>query len=304
MEEKYKKFLEFDWTKSTEWQLYYSNLYPTPPGNKILTYKKKFYKNKIDPDFDDKYLPPEPSTTSNTQQQSYAQPNYPMPSTTASPILGILEAFVWLIFLGSVIINYHTLKIACVALLIRVIKRTGKPSFTLQYAQLIFLDEHFQLLLYALLFFIDRSNYFTLVPLIITGILNIGEHFRNNARVFSFLKPYCTIIVNKRVQIAQTRSDIEVAIGFFLVIGIFLGLNAFFLPIFYWQYLRFKYIVNEDCKRTFGKMNHYLEAFKTKPSIPSPVKFIISKIQQFASYLGRTEAAPGQAAGGANCNVF
>ena len=55
MEEKYKKFKEFDWQNNQEWQLYYSNLYPTPPPNKIERYKKKFYKNKIDNDFDIDY---------------------------------------------------------------------------------------------------------------------------------------------------------------------------------------------------------------------------------------------------------
>ena len=63
---KYKKFKEFDWVGSKEWQLYYTNLFPTPPPSKILRYKKKFYHNKIDPDFDINYQPPEEETTSNT----------------------------------------------------------------------------------------------------------------------------------------------------------------------------------------------------------------------------------------------
>jgi hypothetical protein len=45
MEEKYTQFKEYDWA-------YYTNIFPTPPPSKILIYKKKFYRNKIDLDFD------------------------------------------------------------------------------------------------------------------------------------------------------------------------------------------------------------------------------------------------------------
>ena len=37
----------------------YNNLYPSPPITKLLYYKKKFYRNNIDPDFDINYIPPE-----------------------------------------------------------------------------------------------------------------------------------------------------------------------------------------------------------------------------------------------------
>ena len=41
MEAKHKQFLEFNWRDSQEWQNYYRDIYPTPPGNKIEYYKKK-----------------------------------------------------------------------------------------------------------------------------------------------------------------------------------------------------------------------------------------------------------------------
>ena len=39
MEEKFKKFQNFDWVKSELWQSYYRNLYPTPPPSKLDKYK-------------------------------------------------------------------------------------------------------------------------------------------------------------------------------------------------------------------------------------------------------------------------
>ena len=57
MEEKYKQFEKINWEKNEDWQIYFSNLTPTPPGNRVLYYKKKFYKHRIDYEFDVNYDP-------------------------------------------------------------------------------------------------------------------------------------------------------------------------------------------------------------------------------------------------------
>jgi hypothetical protein len=308
MEEKYKKFLEFNWRDSADWQAYFGNIYPTPPGNKVEFYKKKFYNQRIDPDFNRDYFPPElSSTVNNNANTGSSNHSYPQPSQAtglSSPIVQIVEAILWVAFVASIFINFHTLKFAALALLVRAIRRVGVPKLSMDWAQLLFLDEHFQQMLYALLFMIDKVNYFLLVPLGLTAVLNLAEFIKSKPDMFRFAIPYVNMVIGKRVELAQTRSNIEVGIGFFLFAGIFLGLNQFLLPIFYWQYLRFKYIVNQDTKVTFSKMNWYIESFKNKPSTPGVLKMVLTKLQELASYMGRTEAAPGQAAGGANCNIF
>lgn len=39
-----ENFVCFDWARSAAWQEYLMNLYPTPPLNRLLKWKKKFYK--------------------------------------------------------------------------------------------------------------------------------------------------------------------------------------------------------------------------------------------------------------------
>ena len=70
MERKYKKFKKYNFAYSDDWQSYYRNLYTSPPISKLLHYKKKFYRNYIDPDFDINYIPPE----GETQETEYAPP--------------------------------------------------------------------------------------------------------------------------------------------------------------------------------------------------------------------------------------
>lgn len=310
MEEKYNKFLEYNWRDSAEWQLYLSNLSEVPPGNKVEHFKKRFYKLKVDPDFDVKWVPQEnQNTSSNYTSYTNTFPQGPRPSgggnfILASPILAGVECFIWLAFLGTALVQVHTLKFACVALIIRILRRIGLPKMSMEYAQCVFLDEHFQILLYALLLLIDRLNLYTLVPLGITAVMNICEFVKSKPGIFAPILPYTNKILNKRVELAMMRANTLIAIGFLLVFGVFLGLNSFLTPIFLWQYLRFEYIVNQDTKYAFSRLNVFLNNFKNKPSIPAPVKFVITKVQDLGSYLGRTEPAPGQAAGGANCLIF
>ncbi|POM84284.1 Ras family protein [Cryptosporidium meleagridis] len=48
-EEAQKEFLEYDWSKSTLWQQYYNNLYPTPSASQLTTFKRKWFKKNINP---------------------------------------------------------------------------------------------------------------------------------------------------------------------------------------------------------------------------------------------------------------
>ena len=234
MEAKYKLFLEFNWRDSIEWQNYYRDIYPTPPGNRIEHYKKKFYKLKIDPDFDITWTPTDKtqntqhSTTnssfSNTSGQNTNRTSGARSMNTGiSKIASHFEAFFWLGFLLTFFFQYHTLKIATIAFLIRIFRRTGRPRFTIEYAQELFLDEHFQMMLYVLLLMIDRITFFSLLPIAITAVLNLSLYVRQNQTVFKPLVPYCEKVVSKRVEIAKSRANIELAVGFLFIFGIFFG---------------------------------------------------------------------------------
>jgi hypothetical protein len=57
MENKYMEFIRYDWDNSEEWKNYLENIFPPPPQSRILYYKKKFYKLKVDSNFDINYIP-------------------------------------------------------------------------------------------------------------------------------------------------------------------------------------------------------------------------------------------------------
>ena len=220
MEEKYKKFKEFDWQASQEWQLYYSNLYPTPGPSKIERFKKKFYKNKIDPDFDIDYKPPE-DTSSNTSSSSQSHQQYTSyqppqaPVAINSPVLLNIETLVFFLFAFSLPFNFHSLKIVSLGLLLRTIRLCGKPQWKIEYAQILFTNETFQTLLSTLVLFIDRFNYYLMLPCGISVLVYVCENMKamNNPMLSGFMG-YIDTIVNKKTDLIQCKAHVEVAIGF------------------------------------------------------------------------------------------
>lgn len=302
MEEKYKKFLEIDWANNKDWQEYYSNIYPTPPGNQINRIKKRFYKFKIDYDFDLNYEPEQTqSNQSNRQTTSNTQPTFHLyySQTKLGKVVSLIEMLFWVtsIFLFISYFKY-CLHFSIFVLAFRVIKRTGRPRLTMDYAQSLFLDEHLHIFILHILYLIDRQNQYLILPYYLTAVLNISDCMRNYGVFLGFSNK----IVNKRVTICELRANCDIMIGFLLVFGVFLKTNSFLLPIFYWQYLRFKYIFNSDTNLAFARFNYY--ANKVKNKLPRPVGFVIGKIQELVSYLGRTESKNGEKAGGANCSIF
>ena len=301
MEEKYKKFLEIDWANNSDWHLYFSNITPTPPGNKVLYFKKRFYRLKIDADFDINYEPQQKASSNTQQQSTFTKPTFTSyhSNTTFGKLISAFETLLWIISIALLVsFNAHALKFALLVLLFRIFKRVGRPRFNIEYAQSLFLDEHLHLFLFQLLLLLDRLNQFTLVPFYITSLLDIFDCLRT----YNIMSELSNKIINKRVMLCELKANADIFIGFLLIIGYFFGTNSFLMPIFFWQFLRFKYIFNSDTNLAFRRFNNIVNKYKNH--LPSPLKYPITKVQELFSYLGRTEAKDGEKAGGANCSIF
>ena len=317
MDEKYKQFLEYNWVDSKEWQLYYSNLFPTPPPSKILRYKKKFYRNKIDSNFDIDYEPPKQEETSqqnNAQSQNYNQnysnqtnqeafsneqtfETYKAAQTLARPInsqpLFLIETISLILFIVSLPIRYKTNLLAIIAFLIRTIRLVGIPQFNMTYLQATLMNDACHTLLFAVQIILERLNYYLLFPVIISAVIALCE----NLKKMNIKLPYIDLINNKKEEIMQSRSHVEVAIGFVSIIGIFLKLNSILTPIIYWQMIRVRYTLNPYIKESFKEINNYANQIKNSDKCPGIVKTIIDKVQWGVEYLGKMSSPQQNAQG-------
>ena len=316
MDQKYKIFKEYNWAYSNDWKTYYNNLYPSPPITKLLHYKKKFYKNYIDPDFDINYIPPEgekieteykppPDVIEKNLKKNKNQNNvnnlneenqksnyqkilekYELSKKNYKPIkLNIFkysQLFFTFLFIISIPFGIKTHTFALDSFLIKLFREIGKPSFAKLYLQYLLLNDTFHTLIYIFICSIDNYNYYMLLPIIISSFISFLEDFKDN----NCLKKYLLEIEKFKIELIQNKTHIEVIIGFLQIIGVLLSINTFKTPIIYWNFLRFRYFINPFVYKSFEELNEKINKIKEKKTMPKFVNYIITKIQLMFNYFG------------------
>ena len=288
MEEKYKKFIEYTWNNSDEWKNYYDNLYPQPPANRTLYWKRKFYRLKIDPEFDVNFSAETQSNNNNTN--SYTQnvnnnSNLRINHFSLEFLITTIEFSLMTLFLLSIVFNFYTLFFIITGLIIKIFRKIGPPKWDVQYLQTLFNDENFQQMVYSCILLIDRQNIFTLFPLIIIAILSICVYlkrlFNSNLNIVLF----CNNVLSCRQELNKISSRLDIGIGFAMFIGLFIGTNSFLLPLLYFQFIRFKFVLNTNLKQAFSDLNRFLNGFKDQINCPNLIRKAIIKIQNLGIYL-------------------
>lgn len=327
MEEKYKKFQEFDWQNSKEWQLYYSNLYPTPPPSKILRYKKKFYRNKIDSDFDIDYIPPSENTnnsssnstynsTSNSTNYNYNSNNYDYNSNSQyqtfntipkinNPILLQSETLFFAFFFAACILTFLFPRgILTIAYLIRMARFAGMPKFNMEYVRDLLQCDVFFPLVTQISTCMDRFNYYVIFPQAIFAIIALCENLQ--ALKFDKFQEYRNWVLNNRQKLIICKGHAEVGVGILLIFGAFARINSFLTIIVYWQFLRVKYIMVYEINNSFRVINAKLNDFKGTQICPAPVKSLINGVQWLCDKYGKidTQAQQQQGSPGMGCQIF
>ena len=288
------EFIRYDWNNSVEWKNYLENIFPSPPQNRILHYKKKFYKLKIDPDFDINYIPGQNNNNenqNNNQRNNQNQNNenemrngnrnnnnnfnidVDIMFIVIDIIISITSFLAFFIHLKTSI----NMLIGC--LIYKLIKKEGKPKFEQQYLINIINNENFSYLILILLLFIDNSkNYFIVIPIIVYNLIdiinNINLIYKNN--IFSK-------ILAKKQFILKYSNILEINI-ISPIYGFFMNKNSFYFIFLYIQYLKFRVYVNQNITNCLVQINNYLNNLKSSQNTPK----ILKNIVQFTQNLGNT----------------
>ena len=319
MNKKYKLFKEYNWAYSDDWKNYYNNLYPSPPITKLLYYKKKFYRNNIDPDFDINYIPPEGEEmeteykppldvieknlknnkkennnnnfNEEKQKSNYQKilEKYELSKKNYKPInLNIFkysQLFFSILFIISIPFGIRTHTFALDSFLIKLFREIGKPRFSKLYLQYLLLNDTFHILIYIFICSIDNYNYYMLLPIIISTFICFVEDFKD----CNFINKYLSEINTLKTDLIQKKTHIEVIIGFLQIIGVVLSINTFKMPIIYWNFLRFRYFINPFVYKSFEELNLKLNKIKERKTIPTFINYIINKIQLIFNYFGNVK---------------
>ena len=209
-------------------------------------------------------------------------------------------------------IRYKTNLVSIIAFLIRTIRLVGIPQFNMTYLQAALMNDACHTLLFSVQIVIERFNYYLIFPVIISAVIALSDNIRSFNAKLPLAQQYIELINNKKEEIIQTRSHVEVAIGFVSIIGIFLKLNSFLTPIIYWQMVRVKYTLNPYIKQSFKEINQFANDVKNNEKCPGIVKTIIDKVQWAVDYMGKMYSPQqnaqsqeqNQGQGGSMCNIF
>jgi hypothetical protein len=257
MEEKYENFLKYDWNNSEEWKMYYNNLFPQPKTDEaIIKFKKRFYKFKVDADFDDKYTINNIDDNDNTNSNS----NPPPPTRSKlDHLLAAIEGFVWVSYFLNIFLQQPIHRNCLVALYFRLLI-DYKNNFSSLFSTEIFKDQNIQLIIYlTILLFADNLNYLFLFPLSVTALFYICDYFANFLRIFQFLRKYFQIVIDRKEYIFSIRAFSYILIGVHLIFALIIGWNNILFCVFYWIFLRFLYSYNEYVKKSFLKIRKSIE---------------------------------------------
>ena len=294
MESKYMEFIRYDWNNSEEWKNYLENIFPSPPQNRILHYKKKFYKLKIDPDFDVNYIPGQNNNNENQNNQRNNQnQNHEMrnenrnnnDNNNSNFNADIMFLFIDIIlsltsFLAFFIHLKTSINMLIGCLIYKLIKNEGKPKFNQQYLISIINNENFSHLILIILLYIDNSkNYFIAIPIIVYILIDLIDDINLINRNIIFSK-----ILSQKQFILKYSNILEINI-ISPIYGFFMKKNSFYFIFLYIQYLKFRVYVNQNIINCINNINNYLNNLKSSQNTPKILKNIIHFSQNLGNVI-------------------
>lgn len=260
MEEKFKKFLDFDWKISKEWESYFNtNCYIAPPitGDKILKARKKFYKSKIDPDFDINYNP----ESTPHHKHEYAQNSIRERRPLLDQLIAAIEGFLWVAFFMNVLLPKYVLNICLMAIIIRFLRLNWTHLLSIEfYKNDILRNDLIHLVMYCLILMTDRLNYLNLFPFTSTALYCVCEYFYTYLRIFQFLKKYFLKVVGYKKNLEECRAFSLILYGVYLLFAVWMRWSSFIIGFIYPIFMVFLYYYNDDFR---------VACYKIKRSIKS-----------------------------------
>lgn len=277
-DESLQQFLDFDWSHEG-WQSYVEGLYPAPNAKQMLKFKKKWYKKKIDSEFDDSWEPPAPpgeekaANDGGGGQSSSAQSAFPGASYTdgtrwavmgpKSTICFVAYALAMIIAIGAVagvFPPWQALWVLVGAFLLEILSKYGL-KLNATYLHALLLDDVGAMPIMAVTLLMPGLHPYVrtmaLSSPFITALLSFSQickfYGKLSPTIHDFFAPLAE--PSARHQVMQFRSHLEVGLGFILISGVFGAFAAPVSGIFYWNFMMMRYMLSPWTQHSFRKID-------------------------------------------------
>ena len=305
------EFIRYNWENSVEWKNYLENIFPPPPQNRILHYKKKFYKLKVDSNFDINYIPGNEHLNNNDNEDLNQRNNHRNNNNNGNnyrnnnnnnynDILIYTDFLLSFISFLSFYIHFSTsIKLLLVFYFHNLIKNEGQPKFNQQYFNKIINNESLSYLILLILLLIDNShNSFIIIPILINNLFWIFYDFNS-----FFPNIFISKILSFKDFILKLGNFIEMNI-FSVIFGYFFKKNSFYFIFLYIQYIKFRFYVNQNMRDGILNINNYLNRIKASQTSPLILKHIIQTTQNLGNLIFNLPSNVAANTNIAICNIF
>lgn len=286
-EEAQKEFLEYDWSKSTLWQQYYNNLYPTPSASQLTTFKRKWFKKNVNPHLE---IQIKEQNFNNYQENKFSNFNF-QPKSCGSKLL-LSEGYKqWMVFalsisllLSSIIPILNFLPIISGSRFTRILVQicslfyifglgtylydiSNKPIkiLSIEFWQKILTEESFYSLISVVAYF-GLLYSFPMIFFIpaITSIFIVSKYqpIMNNEHIINIFN-----LANKnKNSLYQRRAFFEVvALGIYIFFSVFTRRISIIYISLYWSLTRVKYPIDPYVQYTFrvvhSQINNFMRSY-------------------------------------------
>lgn len=256
MESRYQRFLQFDFEASSEWKAYISSIDPPPTGQQIFLLKKRFFKRKIDPEFDINYIANSSNNGQSASDNSRANQNQSAPQSSQNAVrsdLGILvysaEILVYFYFFIMLFLsNDNVFSYLMYGLAIRNLRLNWPVKFNKEYLANLLSQDCFSYLVYSVIMYFSTSDdkvfVYSMHSVITCFVYICGFQRRNSLKfptkitsIFAKIREYQHFYI-------KTRNFLELLTLPTSIMGIFLGFNSLFLPFLYYKFLKMRLCVD------------------------------------------------------------
>ena len=88
-------------------------------------------------------------------------------------------------------------------------------------------------------------------------------------------------ISDKQSQIWTLRHDLEVYMGLYLTVGIFLGVSSILTTLLYWQIMRMRYLMSPACQQAYVRFDATVSGYLGHKWCPGIIGTVYVKIRGF-----------------------
>eukprot|EP00826_Nyctotherus_ovalis_P064352 TRINITY_DN9437_c0_g3_i1.p1 TRINITY_DN9437_c0_g3~~TRINITY_DN9437_c0_g3_i1.p1 ORF type:complete len:282 (-),score=39.65 TRINITY_DN9437_c0_g3_i1:46-891(-) len=266
MHQKYQAFLQYSFNTDDRYRQYLDGIYPQPTPQNILAYRRKFYKKFVDPEFDASYKPPESKPDYDNSWVMNVKMMLLMFFCSTLPVCVLIR------------VHYHSIILA-LALLIGLFKRHGFFKCYKEYWIPVLFDDDFNdLVALCITCFSFFSTVILWVPLFVVALCSVAERvnqmtLRGNKAAWILNLPM-HFLYDRREAIKTFKDDLEIYIGFYLILEVYLGWVPLLFPIFYWEVMQVRYFLNKRTYKSFTKFGRQIDNLIESPNCFAPFKWL------------------------------